>query len=199
MDKVRDEIEEYRDRNYDIDPIFVNRWSPRAMSGEMLDKEDYMSLFEAARWAPSSYNNQHWRFIYETRDTDNWETFLDLVGDWNQKWAKNASILVCVVSKTTFDYNGEYARTHSFGTGAAWENIALEAARRDIVAHAMQGFDYDKAKNVLNIPDQYEVECMVAIGERAPPDVLPEDMKDDEVPNQRKSLDDIVMKGQFNS
>lgn len=197
MEEIRDEVKGNREPNYDIDPLFVNRWSPRAMSGEMLDEEDYMALFEAARWAPSSYNNQHWRFLYSTRESDDWDKFLGLVNEWNQKWAKNASVLVCIVSKETFDYNDEFARTHSFDTGAAWENLALEAARRNLVAHAMQGFDYDKAREVLKIPEEYNVECMVAIGERASPEVLPEDMRENEVPNQRKDIEDIVMNGGF--
>lgn len=197
MKGVRDEIDEYRDMNYNIDPIFLNRWSPRAMSGEMLDRNEYMALFEAARWAPSSYNNQHWRFLYETKDSENWDLFFNLLGDWNQKWAKNASVLVCLISKTTFDYNGEEARTHSFGTGAAWENLALEAARRDLVAHAMQGFDYDEAREVLDVPEEYEVECMIAIGRKGSVEVLPEDMREDEHPNQRKDLNQIVEKGSF--
>lgn len=197
MKKVRDEVDEHRDMNYDIDPIFLNRWSPRAMSGDTLDEEEYMPLFEAARWAPSSYNNQHWRFLFETRDSDEWDKFFDLLGDWNQRWAENAAVLVCLVSKTTFDRNGKHARTHSFGTGAAWENMALEAARRNIVAHAMQGFDYEEAREELDIPDDYEVECMVAIGERGSKDVLPEDMREDEHPNQRKKMDQIVERGEF--
>lgn len=197
MDKLRDKVEDNRDTEYDIDSIFLNRWSPRAMTGGMLDEDDYMALFEAARWAPSSFNNQHWRFLYATKEDDEWNDFLNLVNDWNQKWAKRASVLVCLISKTTFDYNGEFARTHSFDTGSAWENLALEATRRGLVAHAMQGFDYELAKKTLDVPDEYDVECMIAIGEKAEPEVLPDDMQEDETPSQRKDLDDIIMNGGF--
>lgn len=199
MDELRDEVKKNRDSEYDIDPLFLNRWSPRAMTGEMISEEEYMSLFEAARWAPSSFNNQHWRFLYATRsDEDKWEKFGSLVNEGNWKWAKNAAVLVCLVSKKTFDYNGEPARTHSFDTGAAWENLALEAARRNLVAHAMQGFDYEEAADSLDVPEEYEVECMIAIGRRASADVLPDDLQDSEYPNQRKTLDEICYNGGFN-
>lgn len=197
MDKLRDEVRGNRESDYEIDPLFLNRWSPRAMTGESIEKHEYMSLFEAARWAPSSYNNQHWRFLYAQKDDEEWDTFLNLVNDWNTKWARKASVLVCLVSKTTFDYNDEFARTHSFDTGAAWENLALEAARRDLVAHAMQGFNYEQAEKDLNIPEEYNVECMIAIGEKGSKEDLPQDMRDSEIPNQRKDLSEICFNGKF--
>lgn len=197
MDELTDKVEENREPEYDIGSIFLNRWSPRAMTGEELDEEQYMPLFEAARWAPSSFNNQHWRFLYATKQDEEWDTFRDLMSEGNLKWAERSSVLVCLVSKTTFDRNGEFARTHSFDTGSAWENLALEATRRNLVAHAMQGFDYEAAEEQLNIPDEYEVECMIAIGQKADPNVLPEDLRKSEVPNQRKPLDDIIMNGGF--
>lgn len=197
MDELTDEVEKNREPEYDIGSVFLNRWSPRAMTGEELDDEQYMPLFEAARWAPSSFNNQHWRFLYAANQDDEWEKFLNLLNEANHEWAKRASVLVCLVSKTTFDHNGNFARTHSFDTGSAWENLALEATRRNLVTHAMQGFDYEAAEDKLDVPEEYEVECMIAIGERADPDVLTEDLRESEVPNQRKPLDDVVMNGGF--
>ena len=192
MDEVKDEVKEVRSPGYDIDPLFLNRWSPLAMTGEPLDSDEYMPLFEAARWAPSSFNNQSWRFFYATRESDGWDSYLDLLAEGNRPWAKNAALLVVIASKTTFDHNDKPSRTHSFDTGAAWENLALEGARRGLVVHGMEGFDYDAAAELLDLPDEFEIEAMCAIGERASRDTLPEDLQEREVPSDRKPLDEIV-------
>ncbi len=182
-----------------INELILNRWSPRALSEEKLSNEELMSLFEAARWAPSSYNNQPWRFIYATRDSQFWNTFVSLMGEFNQSWAKNAAALVVLVSKKTFDHNGEPSVTHSFDAGAAWENLAIEAASRNIVAHGMQGFDYEKARTELGIPEGYNVEIMIALGKLGNKEDLPEMLKEREAPSDRKTLDQIVMEGSFKS
>jgi len=194
MKELREEVKGKRESDYDINPIFMNRWSPRALERDM-DEEDLMAIFEAARWAPSSYNNQHWRFLYATPEDDEWQTFVDLMGDFNKSWAKEGFALVVIVSKTTFDHNGEEARTHSFDTGSAWENLALEAASRDLVAHGMQGFDYDKAREELDVPEGFEVEAMVAIGSKGDESQLDEDVQVE--PSGRKDMDEIVSKGRF--
>ena len=196
-DEVNDEIKQHRKATHPIDPLILNRWSPRAMTGEEIADADLMSLFEAARWAPSSYNNQPWRFLYAKRNTQHWQKFFDLMVEFNQGWAKNASVLVVVVSKKTFDHNSNPSHTHSFDAGAAWENCALEGSRRGLVVHGMEGFDYNKARTVLNVPDDYSVEAMIAIGKRAPKESLPEQMQEREVPSQRKPLNEIIMEGMF--
>jgi nitroreductase len=196
MKQLNSDVKDFRSTEKDIDPLFLNRWSPRALERDM-DSEDLMVLFEAARWAPSSYNNQHWRFLYATHQDEEWETFLDLLGEFNRNWAETGYALVVMVSKKTFDHNGEEARTHSFDTGAAWENLALEAARKDLVAHGMQGFDYENAAEKLDVPEEFEVEAMVAVGSKGDEKSLPEDMKVE--PNGRKNLDEIVFNGKFQS
>jgi nitroreductase len=177
--------------------MILCRWSPRAMTGEPLDDDELMALFEAARWAPSSYNNQSWRFIYAKRDTPAWDKLFGLLVEFNQSWCKNAAALVVIISKATFDFNGKPAITHSFDTGAAWMSLALEGSRRGLVVHGMEGFDYAKAKTVLGIPDGYQVEAMCAIGKRAPKEALPADMQAREQPSDRKPLKDIVWEGMF--
>jgi len=194
MKQLDEEVQNNREANHEIDPIFLNRWSPRALETDM-SEEDLMAVFEAARWAPSSYNNQHWRFLYSTHEDSEWNDFLDLLNDFNRKWAKEGYALVVIASKKTFDHNGEEAQTHSFDTGAAWENLALEASRRDLVAHGMQGFDYEKAREVLEIPEDFEVEAMIAIGSRGDEEDLPEDFRVE--PNGRKDMEEIVQKGKF--
>ncbi|MFD1564200.1 nitroreductase family protein [Haloarchaeobius amylolyticus] len=195
--ELRDDIAEHRDPDHDIDPLFVNRWSPRAMTGEPLDDAEYLPLFEAARWAPSAFNNQHWRFIYASREDDEWDTFVDLLSEGNRAWATDAAVLAVIVSKTTFDHNGEPAPVHSFDTGAAWQNLALEGARRDLVVHGMAGFDYERAAAELEVPEEFAVEAMVAIGERAPPETLPDELQEREQPSDRKPLGEIVHRGGF--
>ena len=191
-DGLRTAVDEHRDPDHDVDPLFVNRWSPRTMTGEELAEEELLALFEAARWAPSSYNNQHWRFVYATPDHDEWDDFEGLLAEGNREWASDAAALVVVLSKTTFDHNGEPAPTHSFDTGAAFENLALEGARRGLVVHGMQGFDYDDARDLFDLTDEYEVEAMAAIGVHDE-----DDAPADEQPNQRRELDEIVFAGEF--
>jgi len=195
LNKLQKEAEEKRQPSYDISPLFVHRWSPRALGRDMKEDE-LMALFEAARWAPSSYNNQSWRFIYATYEDEEYQKFVELLGDFNAEWAEPGYALVVIVSKTTFDHNDEPSITHSFDTGAAWENLALEAARRGLVAHGMQGFDYEKAQEILGIPEEFEVEAMIAVGSQEDEESLPEDMRVE--PNGRKSLDEVVSKGGFN-
>lgn len=191
------EIKKHRKPNFDIQPFLLNRWSPRSMTGEEMSDEELMPLFEAARWAPSSYNGQPWRFLYAKRNTAHWETFLHLMVSFNQGWAKNAACLVVIISKKNFDHNNKPCRTHSFDTGAAWMSLALEGTSRNYVVHGMEGFDYAEAKKKLNISDDYHVEAMVAIGKRASLDHLPEELQKKEFPSQRRSLSEIIREGGF--
>lgn len=197
MQGLREEVAGHREANYDIDPMFLNRWSPRAMKAESFDEEDLMPLLEAARWAPSSYNNQHWRFVYTMHDDEEFEDMEELMAEGNQAWAKNAGALIVLVSKKTFDHNDEPARTHSFDCGAAWENLALEGARRELAVHAMQGFDYEAAAEWLDLPEPFEVECMIAVGNRAEPSTLEEDYREREEPSGRKPIEEIASRGAF--
>jgi nitroreductase len=180
-----------------IDEIFINRWSPRAMSGESIDKKTLMGLFEASHWAPSANNNQPWRFLYARRETAHWPIFFDLLAEGNRIWAFRAAVLVVIISKMTFDFNDKPSRTHSFDAGAAWENLALQGVLKGLVVHAMQGFDYERAKEMLHIPDGYAVEAMVAIGNAGRKEDLPENLREREFPSGRKGLADLVQEGFF--
>ena len=184
-----------RKSTYQINPFILSRWSSRSMTGEELGDEDIMSLFEAARWAPSSYNNQPWRFIYAKRNTGHWNRLFNLLGEGNKTWAKNSALLVVVISRKNFEYNEKPAITHQFDTGAAWENLALEAYSRGIVAHGMQGFDYEKARVDLGIPTDFEVMAMIAIGKKGPKENLPPELQEKEKLTDRKPLNDIIMEG----
>jgi nitroreductase len=188
---------EKRQASYPIDKLFLDRWSPRAMTGEAIAQEDLLVLFEAARWAPSSYNNQPWRILFARRDSEHWPLFLNLLVETNRVWASKAAALLVFISKTTFDHNGKPARTHSFDTGAAWENLALQGTLRGYVIHGMQGFDYERAKTELEIPDEYQVEAMVAVGKPGAPESLPEKLQAIEAPNDRRPLEQTICEGPF--
>ena len=188
---------EQRHADHPIDKIFLDRWSPRAMSGETIDEADLLVLFEAARWAPSSYNGQPWRILYARRQSGHWPLFFDLLVDSNKTWARNAAALLLFISKTTFDHNGQPSITHSFDTGAAWENLALQAALKGYVVHGMQGFDYERARTALGIPEGFRVEAMVAVGKPGDVEALPEQMRARETPSPRKPLAEIVCEGKF--
>jgi nitroreductase len=195
---LTNEVKAYRNANYDISPTLLNRWSPRSMTGEALSDEELFPLFEAARWAPSSFNSQLWRFIIARRQhSEEFDKFVNLLVPGNQVWAKNAAVLLVVASRTLFEHNDKPAITHAFDVGAAWENLAIEASRRGLVAHGMQGFDYDRAKLELAIPDEFEVHAMVAIGRRGNGENLPEQLQAKEHPNTRRPLREIVFEGAF--
>lgn len=190
-------IKNNRKSDYPIHEMFLNRWSPRAMSGEPIELKELLTLFEAGRWAPSSYNGQPWRFIYALRQTPVWEKLFNLMVPFNQDWTKNAGALVVVISKKTFELNGKPARTHSFDAGSAWMSIALQGDCSGLVVHGMEGFDYDRAKSELAIPDDYSVEMMFAVGKPGKKEDLPAQMQEREFPSDRKQLKELLFEGFF--
>jgi nitroreductase len=188
---------ERREADYPVDELFLDRWSPRSLSGEEMSEEELMTLFEAARWAPSSYNNQPWRILYARRGSEHWPTFLGLLVEGNRAWAEKAAALLVFVSKETFDFNGQPYPTHSFDTGAAWENLALQASLKGWVAHGMQGFDYERARTELSIPEGFRVEAMAAVGKPGKVEDLPQQLQEREAPSPRKKLAEVICEGPF--
>lgn len=183
--------------DYSIDPIILNRWSPRAMSGESITQTQLFSLFEAARWAPSSYNNQPWQFIYAQRDTNHWDSFLDLLVPFNKQWAQHAAVLIVIASKKNFS-NNKPSRTHAFDTGAAWQNLALQASITGLIAHGMEGFHYQKAASLINMGDHCEIHAMCAIGKPGKKDLLPPELQKSETPSGRNNIESFIFEGCFN-
>jgi nitroreductase len=188
---------EKRHPDYPVDRLFVDRWSPRAMSGETIAEEDLMVLFEAARWAPSSGNYQPWRILYARRETEHFPLFLGLLVEGNRAWAQRAAALLLLVSKTTLDRDGSPNRTHSFDTGAAWENLALQGWLKGYVVHGMAGFDYERARTELEIPEEFQVEAMAAVGRPGSVEQLPERLRERESPNGRRKVTELVWEGKF--
>lgn len=186
-----------RKAQYPILDLILNRWSPRAMSGQPISDEELMSLFEAARWAPSSFNNQPWRFVYAKRETPSWDRLFNVLAAANQVWAKNAAVLVVIISHIKFEYDNRPSRTHSLDTGSAWENIALQGSANGLVIHGMEGFDYDRARRELQVPDDYEVLAMFAVGRPGSLDVLPVELQKREEPSDRKPISELIFEGIF--
>ncbi|MDE1728338.1 nitroreductase family protein [Candidatus Nitrosotalea okcheonensis] len=191
------EVQKTRNMTFEINHVIVNRWSPRSFVPYDIDDADLFSLFESARWAPSSSNSQPWRFIYAKRNSENWNDFFNLLIDFNKQWCADAAALVVVVSRKNFENNEKPSITHQFDTGAAWENLAIQAVSQGLATHAMAGFDYDKARKTLQVPDNYEVMAMVAIGKRGSKEKLSPELQAREIPNTRKPLSEIVMDGKF--
>jgi len=154
-----------------------------------------MLLIEAARWAQSSFNNQPWRFLYALRDTPDWQMFFDLMIPFNQEWAQRAAVLIVVVSHILFEYNGKPSRTHSFDTGAATQTLTLQGYAQGLVAHAIEGFDYEKAHKVLQIPDDYTVEAMIVVGKPGKKDLLSPELQAREEFTDRKETELILCRG----
>ncbi len=186
-----------RKADYTVSKIFLDRWSPRAMSGESISEKELFTLFEAARWAPSSFNEQPWAFVYARRDTKDWNTFLGILADFNQVWCKNAAALICLISKKTFKHSGKPNRNHLSDAGAAWENLALQGSLMGLVVHGMSGYDVEKARKELKIPDEYDIVHMISVGKPGSPLELPENVKQNEKPNDRKHVGEFVFEGHF--
>lgn len=190
-----------RTADHPIDKLFLERWSPRAYTGEAIPEAVLATIFEAARWAPSSYNSQPWRFLYARRDTASWPTFLGLLNEFNQSWARQAAALVILVSRETMLPPGAAqeipSHSHSLDAGAAWANLALQANRLGWDAHAMVGFDIARTGPTLNVPEGHRVEAAIAIGKRGPASLLPDGLAAREKPNDRKPLSETVFEGGF--
>lgn len=188
---------DYRHPEFPVEPLIINRWSPRAMSGEPITDGELMSLFEAARWAPSTYNEQEWRFLYARRDTPHWGSFFGLLVEANQVWCQNAAVLIVIASHSVFTRNGQPNPVHTFDAGAAFQNLALQGTSMGLVVHGMAGFDYAKAQALLRIPADYHVEAMVAVGRPGDPARLPAALREHEIPSNRKPIREIAAEGPF--
>jgi len=186
-----------RASEYPVNDFIKGRWSPRAMTGEAITKNELFSLFEAARWASSAYNEQPWRMLYAMRGSAEWPLFFNLMVEFNQSWAKDAGALVLFLSRKVSSHNGSPLATHSFDCGSAWGNFALQGTSQNFVVHGMEGFDYERAKKDLGIPEFMQVEAMAAVGKPAPAEKLPPALKEKEVVSSRKPLEKTVAAGKW--
>lgn len=190
-----------RRSDHPIDPMFLERWSPRAFSPEEIVEADLLTILEAGRWAPSSYNSQPWRFLYARRDTRHWDGFLDLLVPFNRGWAQDAAALIVLVSNPLMRPPGADkdvpSHSHSLDAGTASGYLALQANRMGWHVHGMVGFDMDRAFAELNVPTGYRVEAVYAVGRKGDPASLPDQIRAHEVPSDRRPLRELAYEGGF--
>ncbi|CAM8659537.1 MULTISPECIES: nitroreductase family protein [Sphingobium] len=184
-----------------VDSLFLERWSPRAFDSSAIAQDDLDTIFDAARWAPSAFNYQPWRFLYAHRDSADWSRFLRLLLPFNQAWVQNAGAIVFILSDTLMAAPGseDYkpSHSHSFDAGAAWALLALQATRLGYHTHGMTGVDFDKARAELAVPERFRIEAAVAIGRQGDKAVLPEALQAREEPSDRKPIEAFAHSGNF--
>lgn len=183
--------------DHPVHELIRNRWSPRAFSDKPVEPAVLASLFEAARWAASSYNDQPWAYLVATKDDpENFKKMLGVLVEFNQDWAKNAPVLAISVARRNFTHNGAPNRNAQYDTGAATALLSVEATARGLVVHQMAGFDPDKAREAFAIPEEWEPLAAIALGYPGAPDSLSPKLKDRELaPRTRKPIRDFVMTG----
>lgn len=170
------------------------RWSPRAFADRPVEPEKLRSLFEAARWAPSSFNAQPWHFIVATKDDPaDFARMLDCLVAGNQVWARSAPVLMVSVATSAFSHNGKPNRHSFYDAGAAVALLTVQATAMDLHVHQMAGFVGEKVRAAYSIPDSAEPVSAVAIGYLGDFATLPEDLRKREVtPGSRKRASEFV-------
>ena len=186
-----------------INKILANRWSGRAYDPTTpVSDDDITSLCEAARWAPSCYGDQPWRFIIWNKHSDeaSWQQALACLSPGNQQWAKNASLLILASSVQTFSHNNTKNRWGGYDTGAASISLCLQATSMGLMNHQMGGFDSDQVRTTFSIPDDIDLWAMVAIGHPAALDTLNEEQRERELKaRQRRPLSEQFFKNTWNN
>jgi nitroreductase len=184
-----------------VNPIFVERWSPRAYDGSEISNDELKPLFEAAHWAPSAYNAQPWRFVYARRGTPQWQSFLATLIPYNRDWVQHASVIVFAVSARRFVPPGKSEAIstgyESYDTGAAVAFFALQASLSGLSARIIAGYDKTAVRQALDIPEGFEVESAVIVGRRGKADSLPPDLQARETPTPRQPAATLVAEGRF--
>lgn len=175
-------------------PVILERWSPRAFADRAVSQTDLKKIFEAARWAPSSYNEQPWRFIVGHRNSETYKKIADALVPFNQAWAQSAPVLILSVARTRFSHNDSPNNYAVHDLGAADGFITLQAASMGIATHQMAGFDQAKAREAFDIPEVYAIGSVMALGYQGDPSSLGEHYQGQEQsPRSRKPLSEIVL------
>jgi nitroreductase len=175
-------------------PVILERWSPRAFAGRDVSQADLKTIFEAARWAPSSYNEQPWRFFVGHRNSETYKKILDALVPFNQEWAKSAPVLILGIARTRFSHNDTPNNYAAHDLGAAMALMAVQAAALGLATHQMAGFDWVKAREAFAIPETYSMGSVMALGYQGEPADLHEKFQaQEQAPRSRKPLSEIVL------
>lgn len=183
-----------------VETQFTARWSPRSLTGQQVSEAEVLSLLEAARWAPSSSNNQPARFVWALQGEAAFASINGTLVPFNQSWAGKAGALIVVASKDTVKASDGSVRPNAwsaFDTGAAWMSLALQAHAMGLVAHAMGGFDAAALGSAIDLPEDHSLHAVVAIGHQGPVEALPEALQPREAPSGRNPLAASAFRGQF--
>lgn len=183
---------------FDIHPLLKQRWSPRSFTDQNVSKESIQRIFEAARWAPSSSNDQPWRFIAGLKGDKTWNMIMDTLVEFNQKWAKLAPLLALSIGKKISDKSGKPSRTFSYDVGQSVAYITFQAMHEGLFVHQMGGFSSQKAAELFNIPEDYQTLTAFAIGHKGSPDLLEENFAEMERSERKRNpASDFVFSESF--
>ena len=185
--------------DYPIEELIRRRWSPRAFSDRMVEREKLASLFEAARWAPSSFNEQPWSFIVATKDKpDEYARLLSCLMEKNQQWAQLAPVLMVSVAKLNFAKNGKPNRHAFHDVGLAMGTMLVQATALGLFVHQMAGFSVESVREMYGLPEGFDPVAVIAVGYPADPEALPESFREQEVaPRRRKPISDFVFEDKW--
>ena len=194
-------LEKRASTDYPIHELLATRWSPYAFQDRTVPEADLLSMFEAARWAASSFNEQPWTYIVATKEhPEQFQQVLSCLVEFNQAWAKAAPVLALGIASLTFAGNGQVNRAAVHDLGLAAGNLLVEATARGLFVHQMVGIYPDKARDIFDIPEGFEAWTAIAIGYRGDPTTLPDVLKEREhMPRQRKPLSQFVFSGKWGS
>ena len=186
-----------------IHDLIASRWSPRAIDQDTrVTRQQITALLEAARWAPSCFGDQPWRFLVWDRfaDSDAWQQAFDCLAEGNQTWVRQCPVLLAAVAHSEFERNGKPNRWGQYDTGAASENLCLQAAALELVAHQMGGFDKTRLTAAFGIPERFTPMAMIAVGAPAAQETLPEKFREAETaPRNRRPLPELAFDGRWGS
>ncbi len=182
----------------DIHPLIKNRWSPRSFDVRSVETVKLQRLFEAARWAPSSFNEQPWRFVAGIKGDETWQKIFDSLNEWNQQWAAEAPVLVLTIGSTRHAKNNKENAIFKYDVGQAVACLTVQASADGLVVHQMGGFSKQKAVEHFDIPEDFVPLTVSAIGYQAAPEKLPADFETlERNPRSRKPLEEFVFSGRF--
>lgn len=181
-----------------LHPIVKNRWSPRSFSSTPVESDKLRRVLEAARWAPSAFNEQPWRFVVGVKADNPYSRLMESLVEWNRNWASTVPVLLAVFGKKTLTKNGEPNATYGYDTGQAVAWLTMQALHEGLAVHQMGGFDKEYIANIFSVPSDFEPITVIALGYQASPDELPEEYKKAELAKRnRKSLSELVFSEKF--
>jgi nitroreductase len=188
-----------REVAYPVYDLIRQRWSPRAFAERAVEPEKLQSVFEAARWAPSSFNAQPWSFLVATKeDPADYEKMLGCLVEFNQQWAKSAPVLIISVARNAFEHNGKPNRHAFYDVGAAAAMLSVEATSLGLFVHQMAGFEPELVRERYSLPETAEAVSAIAMGYAGDAESLPESLRKKELePSSRKSISEFVFTGEW--